>query len=241
MRKLLKIIAVIGLISKCHLGFSWSDKGHSIILGICKKFLKPGVREQVEANLGFAFSPEPLKNGVKNLEKGSQFSIPCVHKPDKTCVIIKKDSFAKELETLNDKNNIARSDLNMLIYLVSEIHQPLNLGSYADKVRQVKFKSKTVTLLELWQSKLIDYKGITMKDCLAYYNTDQRDKSLERIDFEAWQQQSGRLLSDALISKNKEGKYIADDKYISEATTTIKLQLLKAGIRLAAVLNKKFS
>jgi hypothetical protein len=124
--------------------------------------------------------------------------------------------------------------------LIGDLHQPLHVGYKADKGGnsvQVSFFGKGSNLHSMWDTNIIERKGLTLEESIKgnkYSNKQIMD--IQRINVIGWANESkGYLDKVYAISNNK-----IDDKYVDSNYPIIKEQILKAGIRLASVLEHYF-
>ena len=232
--------------------FAWGPRGHKIVAQIAKHYLDEAVADSVEKYLddisiekaGY-WMDEVVMNSSYDFMKPWHF---VAIESDKTYVRSKDPDIINVLEnlisTLKQKKSSRKEtflSLKILIHLVADIHQPLHCGFVKDKGGsniKLRFFFKATDLHEVWDSEVLEYKGITAEDCLRLAsNFTKRDLSTyQRIDVLNWMEESRALLSYAYDFKgNKLG-----DEYLEKVTPIIKMQLVKAGIRLAAVLNQTF-
>ena len=94
---------------------------------------------------------------------------------------------------------------------------------------------KTHNLHRFWDEDIIALNKITMEDCLVLYNpaTD----TAKKVDFTNWMYESRSLLDEVY---DLQDGYIITPNYLQKAKGTVTKQLLLAGQRLAAVLEKLF-
>lgn len=167
---------------------------------------------------------------------------------DKTYVRTKNPDIVNVLEnliiTLRMKNSTKKENflsIKVLTHLIADIHQPLHCGFVKDKGGsnlKLRFFFKSTDLHEVWDSEILEYKGITAEECLRLAsNFTKRDlNSYQRVDIRGWMEESRALLSYAYDFKGNK----LDDEYVNKVAPIIKMQLVKAGIRLASVLNSTF-
>lgn len=101
---------------------------------------------------------------------------------------------------------------------------------------QVNYKEKRTNLHSFWDSGIIKDQNITLQDCLnARLYSLVEIKQLQQTDVLAWAIDSRSFLDNIYDTGNK-----VNDSYVYKNTTLIKIQLLKAGIRLASTLDSIF-
>ena len=88
----------------------------------------------------------------------------------------------------------------------------------------------------VWDSKIIQEQKISLNDCLKFMNTlsSQQIKAIQNIDVISWMNESRSYLGDVYnFSGHELGK-----EYAEKYKTLIEKQLVYAGLRLAAVLER---
>ncbi len=135
-----------------------------------------------------------------------------------------------------------RSALRMLVHLVGDIHQPLHVGRGDDKGGndfQVRWFKNGSNLHRVWDSGMIDERK------LSYTELAHSIDHATRNQVSAWQRHTtvewtaeAVLLRPQLYPAEK-GADIGYE-YMYANWPTVEQQLLKAGIRLAGVLNELF-
>ena len=230
---------------------AWGPRGHKIVAQIARQYLDKSVIDSVDNYLGDIslekagyWMDEVVMNSSYDFMKPWHF---VAIESDKTYVRTKMADVVNVLENtiVSMKKRKGRKEtflsIKILTHLVADIHQPLHCGFVKDKGgSQVKlrFFYKATDLHEVWDSEVLEYQGITAEDCLrlASQFTKRDIASYQRVDVLAWMEESRALLSYVYDFKgNKLG-----DEYLEKVTPIIKMQLVKAGLRLASVLNQSF-
>jgi hypothetical protein len=232
--------------------FAWGPRGNKILSQIALKYLEPSVIDSVEKYLdgislekaGYWMDEVVMNSSYDFMEPWHFIAI----ESDKTYVKTKEANVVNVLEniilTLKNKKSKAKEmflSLKLLTHLVADIHQPLHCGFVKDKggsLIKLRFFFKTTNLHEVWDSEILEYQSITMEDCmrLASQITKKDIVKYQKVDVMAWMEESRVLLSYVYDYKGNK----LDDAYLEKATPIIKMQLVKAGLRLASVLNQTF-
>lgn len=232
--------------------YAWGPRGHKIVAQIAKKYLEPAVLDSVEKYLD-DISMEKASYWMDEVVMNSSYDFMTpwhivVIEADKTYVKTKDPDIVNVLEnvikTIQNKKTSSKEmylSLKVLIHLVGDIHQPLHCGFDKDKGGEkvkLRFFFKTTNLHQVWDAEVLEYQGITAEDCLRISsNFTKRDiNTYKKTDVLKWMEESRALLSYAYDFKgNKLG-----DEYVDKVSPIIKMQLIKAGIRLAEILNQTF-
>ena len=133
--------------------------------------------------------------------------------------------------------------LKMLVHLIGDLHQPLHIGKAEDRGGndfRVQWFFDETNLHSVWDSKLIDYYGMSYTELAAnlpHINRKAR-KQLALGTIMDWVQESREIAKEVYASTSPEENLRYRYHYIW--WPTVEQQLLKGGIRLARVLNELF-
>lgn len=134
-------------------------------------------------------------------------------------------------------------DLCMLIHIVEDVHQPMHVAHADDQGGngfKVSWFGKPTNLHSVWDSELIDYQQ------LSYTEYAKALDDPTQAEVTKWQKEP---ISEWLYESNQISEVLYTDiqpndnlnyKYNFNHIDTLNRQLLKAGIRLAGVLNELF-
>lgn len=138
---------------------------------------------------------------------------------------------------------VIHETLKILFHLVGDIHQPLHCGYEDDRGGNeisLYLVQKETNLHRVWDSEIINNKGIDIWHCakvlIGMKLSEKKKAEIEKTDVIAWMNES-RVLLPAVYATN--GNKI-DQKYLDANAPLVDAQLIKAGLRLAAILNKYF-
>ncbi|WP_317898822.1 S1/P1 nuclease [Aurantibacillus circumpalustris] len=248
-RRFLLIFLLFGIIGSAS---AWGPRGHKIVTQIALKYLDKSVIDSVNKYLddislekaGYWMDEVVMNSSYDFMEPWHFIAI----ESDKTYVKTKDPNVVNVLEnlisTLKKKKSSRKEmflSLKLLTHLVADIHQPLHCGFGKDKggsLVKLRFFFKSTNLHEVWDSEILEYQSITAEDCLRLSSqlTKRDITTYQKVDVEAWMQESRVLLSYVYDYKGNK----LDDEYLDKTTPIIKMQLVKAGLRLASVLNQTF-
>lgn len=251
MKKSIIIFAIITALTNNL--FAWGKQGHEIVAQIAKHYLDKSVIKKVQSYLG-KMSFEEAAVWMDQIKSNRSYDY---MKPwhyinidrDATYVKTQEPNIINALEeTINNLNlNSYRSkeaisfNLKLIFHLIGDLHQPLHAGYSDDRggnYVQVKFLKKKTNLHYVLDDSIIQYSNITSADCIKQgaLMSAKELKRIQEINPIAWLNDSRSCLSQVYAFKNGN----ITESYIKTNTPLVKKQLLKAGIRLAAVLNKGF-
>ena len=134
--------------------------------------------------------------------------------------------------------------LKFLVHLVGDVHQPLHVGHAEDKGGndiKVTWRSRDETNLHsVWDGALVEYPGYTFTEMATAYDhaTPAQIKQWQQDDMTTWLFESYQLCTPIYASAVANPKF--DWHYYPTFGPSVEQQILKAGIRLAGVLNETF-
>jgi hypothetical protein len=166
------------------------------------------------------------------------------------CAVDKVDQFAAELSSKATSGPEKLLALKYLLNLVADLHQPLyvsdNHNDGGEQTRVSGGGADPNSLRHYWDSDFIDYLGDDPKaiaDDLA--DGVRQSKTFDKMSEGSpadWAQEGFALAKDhaygKLPAKKADGGYDLPPDYVTDAIETIRLQMARAGVRLATVLNR---
>ena len=236
-------------------GFSWGQKGHDVTAFIAENHLTPATKHAVDSILkgkSIVYYSNWLDNAshtpeyaytktwhYKNIDPNETFeNAPILETGDVVTAIQEQAAILQDKASGTDK----ALALKILVHLMGDIHQPMHMGRRMDRGgNNVKLKwfYNNSNLHSIWDTKVLE--------------------SGHNWTFTEWQQQIDRATPDeeaAIIAEGTPEKWgkecyeiatkiydttPADSTlsydYVAEWTPVIETQLLRAGLRLADVLN----
>jgi hypothetical protein len=167
--------------------------------------------------------------------------------PAKDCVVTKINQFAAELAEPSTTPKERLIALKFLLGLVADVNDPLhdsdNQGATTMKVTADGMKPGT--LAHYWEYELVVRNGTDAHAVAGQWIatiTDAESRGWQAGTPENWAQQGFELARDHAYAKlpppDGKGVYHLDAAYIDDASSVVILQLHKAGLRLAKILNK---
>lgn len=130
--------------------------------------------------------------------------------------------------------------IRMLTHLVGDMHQPLHVGNGEDRGGndvKVKWFYKDSNLHRIWDSGMIDEKKYSYSELAEVVNNNLKQEGdiYFTTDLNVWVAEAIALRPQIY---NTGGNEFLSYEYMYENWNTVKIQLHKAGIRLAQILNE---
>ena len=169
--------------------------------------------------------------------------------PEADCVVDKIQEFAAELANPSTDIEEQVAALKFVLHFVGDVHQPLHSSDDHDRGGNDKRISASGlsagNLHHFWDTEFVDQLGPDPKtiasDLIGHITKDQQ-LQWQSGNPADWAQETFRIAkSDAygqLPEPNTHGSFRLSDDYVTMATNDVALQLSKAGVRLAMILNQ---
>ena len=169
------------------------------------------------------------------------------------CAVDKVDQFAEELSSKTASAGEKLLALKYLLNLVADLHQPLyvsdNHNEGGDQTLVSGGGAEPGALRHYWDAEFIDYLGDDPKpiaDDIA--DGVRQSKTFDKMSKGTptdWALEAFGLAKEhaygKLPAKKPDGSYELPPDYVTDSIETIRLQLARAGVRLAAILNRSLS
>jgi hypothetical protein len=169
--------------------------------------------------------------------------------PPRDCIVDKIQEFAAEVSSPATDPEEQIVALKFLLHLVADVHQPLHASDDHDRGGNDKRVSasgfKAGNLHHFWDTAFVDRLGPNARRIATDLNGH-----ISELEVQAWSQgeaadwalESFKVARDdsygQLPQPNASGSFRLPEVYIAMATRDVAIQLSKAGVRLAFVLNK---
>ncbi|WGK65023.1 S1/P1 nuclease [Croceiramulus getboli] len=133
--------------------------------------------------------------------------------------------------------------LKLLVHFIGDLHQPLHVGRAADKGGndiQVRWFDNGTNLHAVWDSRMIDHYGMSYTELAETSRalTKKEEETMMQGTPLSWMYESQQLVKKVYGSAQPGAKL--GYRYMYDHFATVKEQLLKGGVRLAALLNQAF-
>jgi hypothetical protein len=231
---------------------AWGEKGHALVAQVAFNYLDANTKKLVTQYLdGMSF--EDAANWMDDIKSDKKYDyMRKLHyiNADRGQNIIPNNeeniigALTKTIDELRTYKALSKEDIKIKIciifHLIGDLHQPLHVGYGEDRGGnnfQINFFDRGTNLHSFYDSGIIEYKGLTLPDCLKSKNyTKEEVSAIEKIDIVDWANQSRKYLNTIYKTNNHK----IDDSYVDNNYPIIKDQILRAGIRLSSVLKDIF-
>lgn len=255
----MKKLAVFILLLFPLAGFSWGMLGHRIVGEVAEHHLTSRAKAKIRQVLGHE-SIAISSNWADFIKSDSTYNYLSPWHYDNFPAGLNREDFYAFLKSDTTegayraviflKNELKKNDLpkgkqamylKLLIHFVGDIHQPLHMGRKEDlggnRIRVMWF-NENVNLHQVWDEKLINFQQLSYTEYAQAINsaTLSQRKKWSEAPLEKWLYESYLCAQKiyAGISPEQKLSYRYNFDYIA----MVNEQLLKGGLRLAAVLNE---
>lgn len=253
LRKLFLVLAAALLPAPA---WAWGPQGHEIIAAIAEAHLTPAARAQVSALLGGdamivldANWADEIRTDRPETSPWHYVNIPlaaagydprrdCVRD---ACVVAQIERDARLLANLHAAKAARAEALRFLIHFVGDVHQPLHAADNGDKGGNglaVTLRHKRTNLHHVWDDDVVEALGsdaVQVARRIDASLTPQQNAQDSGGDAADWANES--LAAARTIYAPIHGPFLPDD-YARRQTALTRDRLAKAGLRLAALLNR---
>jgi len=240
---------------------AWGTNGHRICGQIAESYLNPKARAAVKAILGHetVAMASTWADFIKSDPAYSYMSpwhyvdLNKAYTYPELVVFLKQDTSVDAYTKINyligqlKSKNLPKKDkvldLRMLIHIVEDVHQPMHVAHADDKGGndfKVTWFNNPTNLHSVWDSQLIDFQQLSYTEYAAAVNdaTPAEVKEWQKAPVSQWLFESNQI-AEKLYTDIKPGDNL-NYKYNFTHIAILNHQLLKAGVRLAGVLNAIF-
>jgi len=239
-------------------GYSWDKKGHDITAAIAQRHLSKKTKAQINELLDgksiIYWAPwmDDASNSPQykysktwhyfDIEDGG--SVATTERSPKGDILT---AIPAQIQTLKDKTSSREERqlaLKFLVHLMGDLHQPMHMGrpgDYGGNTIKVNYFSREYSLHSLWDGGVIsrahDWSHTEWAEEVDVISSSA-EKAILVGSFDDWAMESHGVAIDIYNGTSTEEKLSFD--YTAKWTSTLELQLLRGGIRLAAILNDIF-
>ncbi|QPJ63638.1 MAG: S1/P1 nuclease [Candidatus Nitronauta litoralis] len=238
--------------------WAWGPQGHRIIAQIAEERLKPEIWQAIQDEFSIkhladvANWADQIKSDRRetrpwhycNIAEGELLYLQQRDCPHGECVIEKTHFFREELLNPSVVGRKRKEAFMFLVHFVGDIHQPLHMGNAADRggnTIKVMVSGERTNLHAVWDHDLIHTQGQSLVKYAAKLSASiQKENALEwgARRLVEWANESRKLAvhQGYPLELNDQGEL--SRHYLKAGEQAVELQLKKAGVRLADLLNK---
>jgi hypothetical protein len=238
---------------------AWGAEGHEIAAAIALQELAPATRGQVAALLGSAAMMVHDSNWADEIRDQRPWTgdwhfvdvpldasgyDPARDCPADNCVVAQ---IGDDLKLLRDRNapKAARAEaLRFLIHFVADIHQPLHTVDNGDKggnAVRVTLGRLRSNMHHVWDTVLVEQLGAdtaAIAGAIEHGLTPAQKKAWQSGTPASWANESHQIARDEVYALTDGRDYLRLPRgYPDAEAPVVKMQLAKAGLRLAWLLN----
>ena len=233
--------------------FAWSSTGHGLVGDIAYKDLSPVAKSRVNyyiqgRSVHLACTWMDSVKSIReykyltsrhylNIDKGITYDTTSTND-----VVFELKRVIGQLYQMNNLNDSMITQYVLeLFHLVGDIHQPLHCGYGFDgggNSTQVYFLGQNTNLHSVWDYSLVNSGNVNLYSCLAANQfTQSQIQDIQQINVLEWMNESIQLVDTCYYPEKSNN---LDSNYMNTRLPIVKQQLLKAGLRLAYVLETLF-
>jgi hypothetical protein len=263
MRATRRFLAVVLLLLPAQ-AVAWAPLGHQVVAAIAARHLTPAARQQVSALLGGDAAAmlvldsnwaDEIRSGrpqtaawhYVNIELGSGGYNAARDCPGGNCVVAQINRDAGILSDPHASRGAKTEALRFLIHFVGDVHQPLHAADRADKGGngiKVRWHGKRLSLHQVWDQDVVQALGQDSGRIAAESDASlsaQQKQQLSGGTPTDWANESFTLAAREIYAPlPQRGRINLPDDYAIRESGVARLQLERAGLRLAALLNRIF-
>jgi S1/P1 Nuclease len=258
-RSSLVLASVLSLLSPCRSAFGWGREGHQIVALIAERYMTDEARAKASDLLdghtidGIASWADDYRHDHPETGPWHYIDIPLADSkidlarecPNGDCVVVKTEGFLAVLRDPKADRTTKAEALKYVVHFIGDLHQPLHDEDDRDKggnTRHVIFDGRPDNLHWIWGTGLLEHINRNPEALAAELEsriTPQDREKWVRDSIEDWALEGHRLAqSVAYGDLGNENPAAITPAYEQQADPVIELQLEKAGVRLAYVLDQ---
>jgi hypothetical protein len=260
LRHISAALALTILVASNALG--WGREGHEVVSIIAERHLTEGTRERVRQILGPAVSlaaastwaddvrasrPETASWHYIDIQLNASTVDPARDCPNRDCVTAAISRFAAVLRDNSASPEAKNEALKFVVHFVADLHQPLHCADNHDRGGNdvhVTFFGEDANLHSLWDTLLIERIDSNPESYAKRLNstlTDSDISTFERGTVEDWAVETHAVAVKVAYRALPPGQdpTLRQD-YFQAVAPAVDLQLRRAAVRLALILNEAF-
>lgn len=254
------LIATITVLGSAAPALGWGPEGHRAVALIAEKQLKSETLQAIKTLFGpydtlasVSVWADDIREEHPETGPWHYINIPLPASSivmnrdckDGNCVVGKIEEFERVLSTKTADPALRRDALRFLVHFVGDMHQPLHCednGDQGGNKVQVVFFGQPMNLHSVWDSGILRREklyGTKLAVELESHITSDEKAAWAHGTLEDWAMEGHALAVQVAygILPHESPPNLGDD-YLNAALPVVELQIKKAGVRLAGVLNQ---
>ena len=251
MKKIVIIITLLGMSTQL---LAWGQTGHRTIALIATKHLDKKTKQELFEIMGHEslMQASTWMDEIRSDHKWDHthpwhyVTIPdgenylSAEKSDKGDAVEAIERLKAIVIDASSSREDKRNAIRMLVHIIGDIHQPLHVGNGTDRGGndvKIKWFYEKSNLHRIWDSGMIDSKQLSYTELAQFVDHPKETPipNLHSTDINVWIQEAMSLRPQVYDLTNEE--YLSYE-YMYKNWDTVMIQIEKAGIRLAEVLNE---
>jgi hypothetical protein len=256
-----KLVLCVTLLYVPLQSMSWGTEGHRVAGQIAESYLTPKARKAIREILGYEtiaiastwadfIKSDPAYSYLSSwhyIDFDRAYTYPemqeYLNHDTNVDAYTKLQFLISELKKKELSKENKALYLKMLIHIAEDVHQPMHAAHADDKGGndfKVNWFSSPTNLHSVWDSQLIDFQQLSYTEYTAMINhtTAGQRAEWQKAPISQWLFESNQI-AEKLYTEIKPGDTL-NYKYNFTHIDIVNQQLLKAGVRLAGVLNAIF-
>lgn len=234
----------------------WYDIGHRLVVRIAELRLTPRTAMAIQEILGgqslteASFWADRIRRRrphtsplhFVNIPLEAEGYVPELHCPRGRCIVAELERDRQVLADTTAPRRDRAEALRFLIHFIADAHQPLHVSNNQDRggnLRRVYFLGEARNLHQVWDGELIQATRISEPDYFdrLHLKMDSLDlTALERGTVLDWVMEAHRTAVERVYHLPPDRRL--GDEYLHQNLPIVDLALIRAGVRLARVLNE---
>lgn len=255
-----RIVPTLVFLLTAEAGLCWGPEGHRVVAIMAAQHLRPETAAQVQDLLGaealedaslwadqiaHSTRPETIPWHYIDIPLGDSRMDLRRECPNGQCVVAKSEEFLAVLGNPRADRESRQEALKFVVHFIADLHQPLHCEDHDDQggnKQQVIFDGHPDNLHWVWDTGLVqelDRDPQALAARLEREITAQERSAWQAGSIADWVMESHRLAQSVAYRKAWSfGPAVIDRRYDERAEPVIKLQLERAAVRLAYLLNQ---
>jgi len=233
--------------------FGWGKTGHRIVGEIAETYLTKNAKSQIKRLIGhndlsrMSYWADHIKSDPdwKHANDWHWCTVPDGEDYEigkhEGLAVEKVKEFTKILKNKKTTKEEKQVALKFLVHLIGDLHQPLHVGNGTDRGGndyKVTWFGEETNLHRVWDTHIIDDFQMSYTELAMHLQNNFDAADIKLMNENQWIDESQQIVNKVYSEvKNKDN---LGYNYIYKNFDLVKLQLFKAGVRLASTLNEIF-